>query len=377
MAESGERKDATLTSGEALEPSPAGFVAFSDEGRVVRVNGTLAGWLGGSRADMEAGTLDRLLTPGSRVFFQTHLFPLLKLQGGAEEIYLSLRHADGRDVPVLVNVVRHEDASGPRNECVVVRTLQRNRFEEELLHAKKSAEAASDAKSRFLSMMSHELRTPLQSIAIFSEILSTGRHGPISDRQSEDVRSIQAATQNLVTLIDDILNFARLESGQVEVRLETVSLGAALARAESLLRPRFEQGGLGFSSDPRALAADVRADPDRLQQILLNLLSNAIKFTPEGGRIRVEIELEASRVLVHVHDTGSGIPADHLDRIFDPFVQVDRSRLPASKRGVGLGLSISRELARAMGGDLTVRSRLAEGSIFTIVLPAADSASRP
>lgn len=183
------------------------------------------------------------------------------------------------------------------------------------------------------------------------------------------MRGIEGATQLLVTLIDDILNFARLESGKVDVRIETVSLGAMISRAEALLRPRFAEAGLAFSVDPHAVGADVRADPDRLQQILLNLLINAIKFTGPGGRVRVDVEL-GSQVRIRVRDTGSGIPAEHVDRIFEPFVQVDRARVPGKNRGVGLGLSISRELARAMGGDIAVESRVGEGSTFTVSLPA-------
>ncbi|MEO8189474.1 MAG: HAMP domain-containing sensor histidine kinase [Acidobacteriota bacterium] len=365
------------------DSSPAGLVRFTDDGRILRVNATLAAWLGRPAAELESGTFDVLLTPGSRVFYQTHFFPLLKLQGRAEEIYLSLRDAAGQDVPVLVNAVRSEGSGEAVNECAVLRTRQRDRFEEQLLLAKKAAESASESKSRFLSMMSHELRTPLQSMAIFGELLASGRHGPLTDRQSEDVGGIQAATRNLVTLIDDILNFARLESGKVDVRLETVSVGTALTRAETLLRPRIEEAGLTFSFDARAHGADVRADPDRLQQILLNLLTNAIKFTPRDGQVRVEVDADADAgagadagaedpaVQIHVRDTGTGIPPDQLERIFDPFVQLDRRQVPASRRGVGLGLSISRELARAMGGDLTVESEVGKGSVFTIELPAA------
>ncbi|MEP6767317.1 MAG: ATP-binding protein [Acidobacteriota bacterium] len=354
-----------------LDSSPAGFLSFADDGQILRANATLGGWLGRSPADLEKATIDLLLTPGARVFHQTHFFPLLKLQGRAEEIYLSMRHADGQDVPVLVNAVRREERGVAVTECAILRTRQRDRFEEQLLLAKNAAESSNQVKSRFLSMMSHELRTPLQSIAIFAEILSTGNHGPLSDRQREDVAGIQGATQNLVTLIDDILNFAKVESGKVDVRTETVSLGTALTRAEALLRPRLEEAGLAFSFDARAHGTDVCADPDRLQQILLNLLTNAIKFTPRGGRIRIDVEAEEGTVLVRVQDTGRGISPDQQDRIFEPFVQLDRSQVPAARRGVGLGLPISRELARAMGGDLTVESEVGKGSVFTITLPAA------
>jgi signal transduction histidine kinase len=190
--------------------------------------------------------------------------------------------------------------------------------------------------------------------------------------QQSDIQSIRSASEELVRLLNDILDFARLESGQAELKLEPVNVHTALHRAEMLLAPKFHEAGLAYSRVACDRDIAVQANPDRLQQVLLNLMTNATKFTARGGLISVECETGEGRSLIRVRDTGCGIPQEQLGRIFDAFVQVDRHRVEKRQRGVGLGLSISRELTRAMGGDLTVESVVNEGSVFTISLPQAE-----
>ena len=252
-----------------------------------------------------------------------------------------------------------------------MRMLQRSQFEDELLRAKKSAEAASEAKAKFLSMMSHELRTPLQAIAGYCDLLLQGESGPITTEQEADLRSVQCASDELVRLLNDILDFARLESGRAELILEPVAVDTAIARAERLVIPRLSEARLAIPRDLCAPNLYLRANPDRLQQVLLNLLTNAIKFTPAGGRIAIECSGDDRSTRIAVRDTGCGIPSDQVGRIFEPFVQVDRNRIDSRQRGVGLGLAISRELIQAMGGNLIVVSEIGVGSVFTISLPAA------
>ncbi|MEO8430834.1 MAG: PAS domain-containing sensor histidine kinase [Acidobacteriota bacterium] len=355
---------------EILNDAPCGLLSFFDDGRILRINATLCRWLGRPREDLDSGTIDRILSPGARVFYQTHFFPLLKISGAAEEIYLTLQGGNGELVPVMVNAVRRVADGSAVNDCVVVRMRQRDRFEDELIQARRVAEEASQAKSRFLSMMSHELRTPLQAIALFAELLASGKHGPVTGEQLDDLRRIRTATGSLVALIEDILNFARLETGKLEVRMERVEVAGAIRRAGSLLRPRFEEAGIEYQ-ESAVPGLEAVADPVRLQQVLLNLLTNALKFTPRGGTVRCEADASDPTVRIRVRDTGSGIPAADLQRIFDPFVQVERTRVPTGQRGVGLGLAISRELARAMRGDLTVDSEPGQGSVFTVELSAA------
>jgi signal transduction histidine kinase len=177
--------------------------------------------------------------------------------------------------------------------------------------------------------------------------------------------------------VTDVLNFARLDAGQIEYQLETVKLATVMADLEPLVGPQLAAKGLSFDHDGCAPDTPdqphrVRTDPEKLRQILLNLLTNAIKFTDEGGRVSIACDTDAAAAVVRIRvsDTGRGIPSDQLERIFEPFVQVDRHRTTGSQQGVGLGLAISRDLARGMGGELTAASTLGQGSTFTLTLRA-------
>ena len=325
----------------------------------------MAELLGYTRLELTGWHFQKMLPPGGRIFYQTHVFPILKMHGGADEIYIALRTKNGVDIPMLMNAVRRErDGAAPVNDCVFVRMIQRHQYEDQLLQARRLAEQANEARARFLSMMSHDLRTPLTSITGHASLLAGGMYGPLTANQSDGVTRIRDAAQELLRMINDILNFAKLESGHVDMKVIPVAVRDAVARAESLVRVRLEEERLAFETT--CDGGEVLADPDRLQQALLNLLTNAIKFTPAGGRITVSCARDGDRVLLRVHDTGIGIPPDQLQRVFEPFVQLDSTRAD----GVGLGLAISRELTRAMGGELTVESTPGDGATFTIALPA-------
>ena len=249
---------------------------------------------------------------------------------------------------------------------------------EELLEAehqaRRDAESANAAKAIFLTTMSHELRTPLNAVSGYVDLLEMGVRGPVTEPQREDLRRIRRASQHLLALINDILNYARLEAGKVELHLSTVTLGDALSEMEALVAPQLEVKGVAYeyrACDPRIR---VRADREKLDQILLNLVGNAVKFTDAGGRITLRCAASDGRAQVIVTDTGRGIPRGKLDAIFDPFVQVDRHLTPERQQGVGLGLAISRDLARAMDGDITVQSDAGKGATFVLTLPIADPA---
>ena len=355
-----------------LDTAPCGYLAFTDEGVIRDVNTTLAALLGSSPEELRGRKFESLLAVGARIFYHTHFFPVLKLHGEAEEVYLTLRSGSGQDIPVLTNGVRRERDGEMLSECVFVRMLQRSQYEDELLRAKREAEAASDAKAKFLSMMSHELRTPLQAISGYCELLLQEVSGPINAEQGTDLRAMKSASEELVRLLNDILDFARLESGASNIRLETVHVDAALVRAETLVIPKLAESQLQYSRAACATDLRLRANADRLQQVLLNLLTNAIKFTAAGGTISLECSGDDRFTRIAVRDTGCGIAAEHLAHIFDPFVQVDRNRVDSRQRGVGLGLAISRELVQAMGGELTATSEVGVGSVFTISLPTAE-----
>jgi signal transduction histidine kinase len=219
--------------------------------------------------------------------------------------------------------------------------------------------------------MSHELRTPLNAIAGYADLLELGVRGAVSDDQRDDLRRIKRNQRHLLSLVNDILNFARLETGRVDIAIEDVPLDDVLSETESLVSPQLRARSLEFTYVRPDAALRVRADRDKLQQILVNLLNNACKFTPPNGRVTVGSEAENGVVRVRVSDTGRGIPASRHKEIFEPFVQVDRHLSPDGDQGIGLGLAISRELARAMQGDLTVESEPGSGATFTITLKTA------
>jgi signal transduction histidine kinase len=253
------------------------------------------------------------------------------------------------------------------NRCA--QAMERARFYEAEREARREAEGANKAKGEFLAMMSHELRTPLNAIDGYGELLEMEIHGPLSVAQRNDVARIRKSQRVLLGLITDILNYARIEAGQVRYSLEPVCVSELVDAVIPLVTPQADLKRLHVEVSSSTGQAVAVADSDKLQQVLLNLLSNAVKFTPEGGRLSLDWAIRDSSVEIHVVDSGIGVPCDRLESIFEPFVQVDTS-LTRVHHGTGLGLAISREFVRGMGGDLRVESTPDVGSTFTVTLPA-------
>ena len=437
-----------------LDGLPCGIVAFTDDGTVVDANTTLHAMLGYAAGELAGRHVEQLLGLAGRIFYQTHLFPLLRLHGEAREIFLLLRRRDGGDIGALVNAVRRESDGGAVTECVLLEVRERRKYEDALLRARREADearAAADAharqlehanallveqaqelelqqqqlqeqaaelevqgeelqsvnaalqalndqlqstnaavesrtadleraravaddanraKSEFLAVMSHELRTPLNAIGGYAELIEIGIRGPVTPQQVEDLRRIRNSQRHLLGLINEVLNYAKLETGTVEFDLGPVPLREALAGAEALVAPQARAKELLLSVTTNAPDVTVCADVEKLRQILVNLLSNAVKFTDPGGQVAVAARAEPHRIVITVRDTGIGIPPDKLDAIFDPFVQV-RSDATRPHEGTGLGLAISRDLAHGMGGDILAESVAGVGSTFTLSLPRA------
>jgi signal transduction histidine kinase len=224
-------------------------------------------------------------------------------------------------------------------------------------------------KSDFLALLSHEFRTPLQAIFGYTELLEREIHGPLTESQRRDLQRIQQSQQHLLGLITTILDFARIESGVgLDVELAPVVVNDVLSNIQGFVGPQLALKGLSYSYGCADESLVVRADAVKLESIVLNLLANAIKFTPAGGTVAVECVDGGEFVQIRVRDSGIGIPADKLDAIFEPFVQLRAKGTTTT--GTGLGLPISRRLAAAMGAELTACSVDGQGSTFTLSLPS-------
>ena len=237
------------------------------------------------------------------------------------------------------------------------------------------AESANVAKSEFLTAMSHELRTPLNAIGGYAELLSLGLGGPTTPEQKDYIERIRRSQQHLLRIISDLLNFSRIEAGQLSYDISEFSLSDVIGAVAPLVEPQARAKRVSLTIEEADQECTALGDRAKVEQVLLNLLSNAVKFTKADGKIVVACHAEAKFARIIVTDTGVGIAEDKLEAIFEPFVQLGRS-LSSAHEGTGLGLAISRDLARAMSGDLTVTSAPGIGSTFTLSLPRSATSKR-
>jgi PAS domain S-box-containing protein len=315
-------------------------------------------------------TMDRVYATGEPYFASERLVKLDRDGDGVTEDYWfnvgyqPLRDAAGEVYAIASVAYEVTEQMRARHELEVAKAAAES--------ARVEAVTANQAKSAFLTTMSHELRTPLNAVAGYADLLLLGVRGELTEAQRADLERIKRSGQYLLGLINDVLNFAKLDAGQVEYRFEDVPVAPLMEGLEALIRPQVDGKGLRYYHGVCSPRYAVRADPEKVQQILLNLLANAVKFTDPGGEVALECSaLGEESVRIAVRDTGRGIAADQLARVFDPFVQVDRHLTPMSQQGVGLGLAISRDLAMGMGGQLEARSEVGVGSEFALVLPRA------
>jgi signal transduction histidine kinase len=277
-------------------------------------------------------------------------------------------HANGPSLFVVASSVALVWLVTRSARVVHAADLQRAQFLEREQEARREAETANRTKGDFLAVMSHELRTPLSAIIGYQELLADGITGPVTELQRHQLGRIKVSARHLLELIDEILTYSRAEAGKEEVQYEVTAVNTMVDDAASLIEPLAADKHVALSVVRLDTPLDIRTDPRKVRQVLVNLLSNAVKFTDAEGAVSLRAHRDGDTLELTISDTGIGIEPDHLDRIFDPFWQVEQK---ATRRagGTGLGLSVSRRLARLLGGDVLVTSEPGKGSSFTVLLP--------
>lgn len=346
-----------------------------DDGHVELANATLAEMLDAPDASRLVGRhVDHMLSTSSRIFYQTHVFPTLRLQGTVHEVYLSLVDAKGGDVPVLLNARRRQNGEGRVSDWAVVPMRQRNELENEIIQARHVAEESVRAKDQFLALVTHELRSPLGAIRNWAAILAQAGSTPDPALLKRGLEAIERNARLQATLIEDILDEVRVETGKLHLQLAELDVrrtlenvldsAGAVALAKSITIER--------DIAPEPLVA--RVDADRLQQVFWNIVTNAIKFTPTGGRVRAEVRRVGSWIEVAVIDSGRGISAEFLPYVFEHFRQEETGN--RSGGGLGLGMAITRKLVELHGGSIFATSEGAgKGATFTVRMPALEAKS--
>ena len=377
-----------------FEFAPDPYFVSDEHGIIEDANDALAELLGQQAMQVIGKSIDSFIHPRIRRELDERLQALSR-GNRLDERELEVKARDGRVVPVEARVSILEAGPGGRksfcwllrdvsarqetensmlalNRSLNARVAQRTRELELALEgeqsARKDAETANRIKTELFARLSHEFRTPLHAVSGYLEILQQNIHGALTKEQRRDVERIHQAQEHLMALVNMILDFAKLEAGPIELSMTEIPIEETLVGAEALVFPQFAKKRIAYTHRPGDPALTVFADREKVQQIIVNLLANAMKFTPAGGSVELDWRIEEDSLLVRVRDTGPGIPADKVDQIFEPFVQL-RSPGSVPTGGTGLGLPISRDLARAMGGDVAASSTLGVGSVFTVTLP--------
>lgn len=370
---------------EAFEQAPCGLVTTTIDGTIVRVNATFCRWTGFEAQDLlDQHRIQDLLTIGGRVFHQTHWAPLLQMQRSVAEVKLEFRHHDGHKVPMLINAVRRGAGDSEFDDFACVILNDRHKYEKELLHTRRQAEAALEAKSaaeqalkvadrhkdEFLATLAHELRNPLAPIQAAVRLFSTKE---FSDQQVIWSRGVlERQVTLLARLVDDLMDVSRIAEGKLELRKEHIELSVVMRLAIEGSRDLLRAESHHFTAKLPDGPVYLDADPTRLTQIVQNLLNNAAKYTPTGGKIELEARREDGEAVISVRDTGIGIAAENHDTLFTIFSQLPSGQ-SRSKGGLGIGLSLVRAMTERHGGTVTATSAGVNlGSEFTVRLPLSN-----
>jgi len=348
-----------------------GIIIARSDGQIVSANQEFLRMTGYAKAELEAGELNHFnLTPVGTDSAHWQQMPCPEMTDHRLPWRQDYVSKAGTLVPVLIGVTPLPEDGDLRLGFVLDMTHQKA-VEEKLKIARLTAEAANAAKSSFLANMSHEIRTPLNAIIGFTELLSSGEIEP--REQEEYYKTILTSSHHLLTLINDILDLSKVESGKMEFELEWCSPNAIIRDVASVLRVRAVEKGLKLECRwDGPVPEKLRTDPIRLRQLLTNLVGNAIKFT-ESGLVRIraslEVQSEEPRFHIEVQDSGIGIAPENLQKVFDPFTQADAG-ITRSFGGTGLGLAIVKRIAEGLGGAIHLESQLGRGSVFQVSLPS-------
>lgn len=378
---------------ELLDAAPDAIIEVDREGRIVLLNKATERLFGYDREELWGQTVELLIPEEVRCGHQAHrekywAHPTTRPMGTG--LKLQGQRKDGSKFPVEISLSPVQFEEGFRVSAII-RDVSERRFAEEQLRAVQAAytealaaknrelearnegvERANRLKDEFLSGMSHELRTPLHTIIGFTELLEEEIEGSLNEKQRRFIRHIHKDSQHLLALINDVLDLSKVESGRLELQQEFFQLPEALEETISSIRPRAEVKTIQIESSVLDVL-DIYADRLRFKQILYNLLSNAVKFTPEGGRVWVEVAKQAGFINVSVADTGVGIAYSEHGSVFDKFYQVGQ-RQAGGQEGTGLGLAITRRLVEEHGGSIQLTSEPGKGSRFTFTIPLAEAA---
>jgi PAS domain S-box-containing protein len=351
-----------------LESAPDAIVIVDRDARIVLVNGQAEKLFGYAREELVGNPVEKLLPERVHMRHEQHRTgyiadPTTRPMGA--DLELLGRRKDGSEFPVDISLSPHDTPDGLLVMSAIRDVTEQKRAAWQTRRLAAEAERANAAKSEFLSRMSHELRTPLNSILGFSQVLELD---DLTSDQRTNVGYIVRAGRHLLSLINEVLDMAQIEAGRLVLSVEPVAIEHVVSEALELVRPLANEREVSVSTSPPEVPTVVLADQQRLLQVLINLIGNAVKYSPSGAEARVSWTADAERARIEVHDSGHGIPADELERIFAPFERLDAA---SGTEGTGLGLSLARNLVEAMGGIVTVTSTPGEGSTFTVELTRA------